>query len=121
MWELVKAGGWLMWPIVLCSILMLIIIIERAIKLKVSTVTPAHLREQLMQRLIEQGDIDRESLENVKLHSPLGDILAAGLMNRQHGIDSMTMQYVGYHRRYRAIVGSSRYGTGDYFILLSHY
>ena len=53
MWELVKAGGWLMWPIVLCSVLMLIIIIERAIKLKVSTVTPAHLREQLMQRLIE--------------------------------------------------------------------
>ncbi|NOX79443.1 MAG: MotA/TolQ/ExbB proton channel family protein [Gammaproteobacteria bacterium] len=91
MWELVKAGGWLMWPIVLCSILMLIIIIERAIKLKVSTVTPAHLREQLMQRLIEQGDIDRESLENVKLNSPLGDILASGLMNRQHGIDSMTM------------------------------
>lgn len=91
MWELVKAGGWLMWPIVLCSILMLIIIIERAIKLKVSTVAPAHLREQLMQHLIEQGDIDRESLENVKLNSPLGDILASGLMNRQHGIDSMTM------------------------------
>lgn len=91
MWELVKAGGWLMWPIVLCSILMLIIIIERTIKLKASTVTPAHLREQLMQRLIEQGDIDRESLENVKLNSPLGDILASGLMNRQHGIDSMTM------------------------------
>lgn len=91
MWELVKAGGWLMWPIVLCSILMLIIIIERAIKLKASTVTPAHLREQLMQHLIEQGDIDRESLENVKLNSPLGDILASGLMNRQHGIDSMTM------------------------------
>jgi biopolymer transport protein ExbB len=44
-----------------------------------------------MQRLIEQGDIDRESLENVKLNSPLGDILASGLMNRQHGIDSMTM------------------------------
>lgn len=91
MWELVKAGGWLMWPIVLCSILMLIIIIERAIKLKASIVTPAHLREQLMQHLIEQGDIDRESLENVKLNSPLGDILASGLMNRQHGIDSMTM------------------------------
>lgn len=91
MWELVKAGGWLMWPIILCSILMLIIIIERAIKLKSSTVTPAHLREQLMQRLIEQGDIDRESLENVKQNSPLGDILATGLMNRQYGIHSMTM------------------------------
>lgn len=91
MWELVKAGGWLMWPIVLCSILMLIIIIERAIKLKSSTVAPAHLREQLMQRLLEQGDIDRESLDNVKQNSPLGDILASGLMNRQYGVHSMTM------------------------------
>lgn len=91
MWELVKAGGWLMWPIILCSILMLIIIIERAIKLKSSTVTPAYLREQLMQRLVEQGDIDRESLKNVKQNSPLGDILATGLMNRQYGIQSMTM------------------------------
>lgn len=91
MWELVKAGGWLMMPIVLCSVLMVIIMIERGIKLQFGKVAPMQLREQLMTRLLEQGDIDRQALINVKNNSPLGDILATGLLYRQHGLDSMTM------------------------------
>ena len=91
MWELVKAGGWLMAPIVLCSVFMLIIMIERGIKLTLAKVTPPQLREQLMARLKEQGDIQREQLINVKDNSPLGDVLATGLMHRQYGLDSMTM------------------------------
>lgn len=91
MWELVKAGGWLMAPIVLCSIFMVIIMIERGIKLRFAQVAPTQLREQLVQRLLEQGGIDRESLLNVKQNSPLGDVLASGLLYRQHGLDSMTM------------------------------
>lgn len=91
MWELVKAGGWLMAPIVICSILMVIIMIERGIKLRFSQVAPAHLREQLLTRLIEQGDIDRQSLINVKNNSALGDVLATGLLYRQYGLVSMTM------------------------------
>lgn len=91
MWELVKAGGWLMAPIVLCSIFMVIIMIERGIKLRFAQVAPTQLREQLITRLIEQGDIDRQALINVKNNSPLGDILATGLLYRQYGLDSMTM------------------------------
>ena len=77
--------------IVLCSIFMVIIMIERGIKLRFSQVAPLQLREQLMNRLIEQGDIDRQSLTNVKNNSPLGDILATGLLYRGYGLDSMTM------------------------------
>lgn len=91
MWELVSAGGWLMAPIILCSVLMLIIIIERGIKLRFSEVAPSQLREQLVVHLLERHDIEREKLVNVKNNSPLGDILATGLLNRQHGIESMTM------------------------------
>jgi biopolymer transport protein ExbB len=91
MWELVKAGGWLMSPIILCSILMLIIIIERSIKLRTSQIAPPQLREQLLQHLVSDGDIERSMLVNVKEKSPLGDILATGLMYRQYGIESMTM------------------------------
>lgn len=91
MWELVKAGGWLMAPIVLCSILMVVIMIERGIKLRLAQVAPLQLREQLMTRLLEQGEIDRQALNNVKANSPLGDILATGLMYRQHGLTSMSM------------------------------
>lgn len=91
MWELVKAGGWLMMPIVMCSIFMLIIMIERGIKLRFSEVAPSQLREQLTARLLEQGTINREQLLNVKENSPLGDILATGLLYRHYGLESMSM------------------------------
>ncbi|TSH77130.1 MotA/TolQ/ExbB proton channel family protein [Acinetobacter sp. RF15A] len=43
MWELVKAGGWLMLPLVLCSIFMVAISVERLIRLKKSLVLPSSL------------------------------------------------------------------------------
>ncbi len=91
MWELVKAGGWLMLPIIICSIVALVIVIERSRKLKFKDVAPRHLREQIITRLRENGDIDRTQLLNVKEKTPLGDILATGLLYRQYGLDSMTM------------------------------
>ena len=91
MWELVKAGGWLMTPIVVCSILALVIIIERSHTLQFNKIAPNRLREQLTTRLRENGDIGRTQLMNVKEKTPLGDILATGLLYRQYGLDSMTM------------------------------
>ena len=91
MWELVKAGGWLMTPIVLCSILALVIIIERSHTLQFNKVAPNRLREQLITRLRENGDIGRTQLMNVKEKTALGDILATGLLYRQYGLESMTM------------------------------
>ena len=43
MWELVKAGGWLMLPLILSSIFMVAITIERYIRLKRSQVLPRAL------------------------------------------------------------------------------
>lgn len=91
MWELIKAGGWLMLPIVLCSVVALVIIIERGKKLRFNEITPKHLREQLITRLRETGNIDKSQLLNVKDKTPLGDILATGLLYRQYGVESMTM------------------------------
>ncbi len=91
MWELVKAGGWLMTPIVLCSIVALVIIIERSHTLQFNKIAPARLREQLINRLRENGDIGRIQLMNVKEKTPLGDILATGLLYRRYGLESMTM------------------------------
>lgn len=91
MWELVKAGGWLMTPIVVCSILALVIIIERSHTLQFSKTVPSRLREQLITRLRENGDIGRTQLMNVKEKTALGDILATGLLYRQYGLESMTM------------------------------
>lgn len=91
MWALVQAGGWLMLPIILCSIVMVVIMIERGLKLRFSNIAPDHLREQLIAKLRQGGAIERSQLLNVKEKSPLGDILATGLLYRQYGLQSMTM------------------------------
>lgn len=43
MWELVRAGGWLMLPLILCSILTVAISIERFVRLRRSQVLPKAL------------------------------------------------------------------------------
>lgn len=91
MWELVKAGGWLMMPIVICSIIVLVIVIERTIRLRYTKVAPPALREQLIDRLRHNPALSKTLLLSVKEESPLGDILATGLLYRQYGLDSMTM------------------------------
>ncbi len=91
MWELVRAGGWLMLPIVLCSIVAMVIIIERFMKLQLNKISPSNLRQQLISLLRENGDISRQQLDEVKERTPLGDILATGLLYKQYGVESMTM------------------------------
>ena len=91
MWELVKAGGWLMLPIVICSVVALVIVLERIKQLRFSLVAPEGLREALIEQLQKSGDISRSQLLEIKEESPLGDILATGLLHRQHGLESMTM------------------------------
>ncbi|MDO4450806.1 MAG: MotA/TolQ/ExbB proton channel family protein [Moraxella sp.] len=91
MWELVKAGGWLMLPIIMCSVVALVIIIERGKVLRMAMIAPSGLREQLIEQLRGKGDIAKSTLMTIKDASPLGDILATGLLYRQHGLDSMTM------------------------------
>ena len=91
MWSLVQAGGWLMLPIILCSVVALVIIIERAKVLRFSEVAPEGMREELIGQLRSKGDLGKNFLQEVKEHSPLGDILATGLLYRQYGLDSMTM------------------------------
>ena len=62
MWELLKAGGWLMLPIVICSVIAIAIMMERALKLKSSKILPKALRQQLIATLAERGGISRPSL-----------------------------------------------------------
>ena len=49
MWELIKSGGWIMLPIVLCSIIAVAIVIERLWTLRASRVTPSSLLAQVWQ------------------------------------------------------------------------
>ncbi|MEO4046407.1 MotA/TolQ/ExbB proton channel family protein [Pseudomonas sp. CAU 1711] len=88
MWELVKAGGWIMLPIILCSIAAAGIIAERLWTLRPARVTPSHLLGQVW-LWIKDKKLTNERLKELRAHSPLGQILAAGLANSKHGREIM--------------------------------
>ena len=86
--ELVQAGGWLMWPIILCSVLAMAIIAERLWAYREKRVIPGQLVAQIWQ-LHQKGKITAAHIATVRSSSPLGRILAAGLVNRDHPREAM--------------------------------
>ena len=83
MFEIIKAGGWVMWPILLASVMAMAIIIERFWSLQRRRVLPDNLVADLWQSL-RKGNFNDKQLEAVRKGSPLGRVLAAGLINRHH-------------------------------------
>ena len=81
MWEIVRAGGPLMWPIILCSIAAVAIILERLWTLQDRRVLPPELTKKVWQ-LVETGQINDKVIVALERNSPLGRVLAAGLANR---------------------------------------
>ncbi len=88
MLELVKAGGWVMLPIILSSVIALAIIAERLWSLQVRRVLPKHLVAQVW-RWEKIHQLDEEHLKELQASSPLGAILAAGIVNRHQHRDVM--------------------------------
>ncbi|MYH90152.1 MAG: MotA/TolQ/ExbB proton channel family protein [Gammaproteobacteria bacterium] len=86
MFELLKAGGFLIWPILLCSVISLAIILERDLALKSSDVAPPELLDQIRDDL-RKGRLNAEAINEIEENSPLGRVLAAGLRNpNQHRV-----------------------------------
>ncbi len=81
MLELVKAGGWLMLPILICSVLALAIIIQRFYTLRRSRVIPDGAL-QAVYRQYKAGNLTSEYINSLREKSPLEQVLAAALINR---------------------------------------
>ncbi|WP_152206855.1 MotA/TolQ/ExbB proton channel family protein [Marinobacter changyiensis] len=88
MFELLKAGGIIMVPIVACSILALAIILERFWSLRESRVAPQTSINELW-RWIKKKELNGRKLKALQGSSPMGRILASGLMNAKHGREIM--------------------------------
>ncbi len=80
---MIQAGGWLMLPILLCSVLALAIVVERFWSLQRKRIVPRHLVAQVW-HWQRSGEIDDQRIEALSKSSPLGRVLAAGLLNREH-------------------------------------
>lgn len=83
MWQLFQAGGWVMWPILGCSVVALGIVVERLWALQARSVIPPGLAEQVRTH-VTQGRAATLDLAALRMGSPLGRVLAAGLVNREH-------------------------------------
>lgn len=96
--EIVKSGGWLMAPIILCAILAMGIILERFWTLKPSRVLPEDLTSRVW-GWIEKDALDHKQIQSLYQGSPLGRILAAGLINRdrERGIMKDSIEDTGRH------------------------
>jgi len=88
MFEIVRAGGWLMLPLLLCSVVAVAIIIERLWTLRRRRVLPDDLTVKVWE-WAHNRKLDESHLRALSESSPLGQILASGLLNRSRSRDIM--------------------------------
>ena len=88
MLEIVQSGGWLMAPIILCSVLAAAICVERLWTLSPSRVAPRHALATVWGWL-KKDELDSKRLKQLRMGSPLGEILAAVLVNHRRGRGAM--------------------------------
>lgn len=81
MLELVQAGGWLMYPIILCSMIAVAIVAERLWTLRKRKVIPDRLMTGIW-TLLNNEQLTEQHVSEIEQGSPLGRVLAAGLVNR---------------------------------------
>lgn len=87
-WDLFNKGGWMMWPILVASVLSLAVAIERFWALRSETVIPTKTVRQVVQ-LVDQGKIEEARAICSHEGSPFSRIALAGLEWWHHGVDSV--------------------------------
>jgi biopolymer transport protein ExbB len=86
--ELFLKGGMVMWPILLCSLITVAVIVEKYILLKQSNVNPKQLMTKIRSALSRNdlmGAVD--ACNSVK--APVGNILKHGVMNYKNGTQAV--------------------------------
>lgn len=98
MFELIKAGGWLMLPILACSVIALAIVAERFWSLQSKRIVPENLVGEIW-HLYRRKQLDLNRIQEIQTSSPLGRILGAGLVNLNHSREIMkeSVEETGRH------------------------
>jgi biopolymer transport protein ExbB len=76
----IQAGGWLMIPLVLSSLVAIAVVLALFMTLKKSKVTPEGLTDKA-QKLARSGKMTKSHIQQIREGSLLGSVLAAGLEN----------------------------------------
>ncbi|MBK9185210.1 MAG: MotA/TolQ/ExbB proton channel family protein [Moraxellaceae bacterium] len=101
-----------MLPILIASVLAMAICFERAWALRASRVAPPNLLAEVW-GWIKNKQLDANKLRELKANSPLGEILAAGLLNSRHGreimkecIEESANVVIHHMERYLSVLGT---------------
>ena len=76
MLDLVQAGGWMMLPIIVCSVTAAAIAVERFWSLQPRKIAPRTLLAQVW-GYVKKNELDRDRLREIRNGCPLGQIFAA--------------------------------------------
>ena len=79
MFGIIQAAGWPIWPLLMCSVVALALIIERLYNLRDNVVLPPTLLDDVLS--ISQKSLPKpESIEHIQSTSALGEVISAGLL-----------------------------------------
>lgn len=78
MFSIIVAAGWPIWPLLVCSVLALALIIDRFVNLKTSRIVPPKLLDEAM-AASQRHMPGIEVVAKLEKNSALGEVLAAGL------------------------------------------
>jgi biopolymer transport protein ExbB len=78
LFSIIQAAGWPIWPLLICSVIALTLIIERFSSLRTSRVAPRRLLDEVL-GISSQNLPTPDVVNRLAEHSLLGQVLAAGL------------------------------------------
>ena len=110
-WELLKKGGYTMIPLGLCSVIALMVTLERLISLRRKKVLP-HALVSASERYWQSGDFEGAAGICERFDSPLARVLKAGLSRRRLGLGEMERAMVGAGRHESTILSRNLRGLG---------
>ena len=112
MWTLIQKGGFLIWPLILCSILALTVIIERAISLSRAQINKRIFMKRVAELLSRNRIMDAVNYCE-KYNVPLSRIIKAGLIKHnqtreyiQSSIEKAIREEIPFLERYLGILAT---------------
>ncbi len=110
-WELLKKGGYTMIPLGLCSVVVLMVTLERLISLRRKKVLPDAL-VRASEKYWRSGNFERATQTCKQFDSPLAHVLQAGLARRHLGIGEMERSMVGTGQHESTVLSRNLRGLG---------
>ncbi len=90
MFSIIQAAGWPIWPLIICSVLGLALVIERFVSLKTAKIVPPTLLDEAIM-VSRDGVPSADVVNHLEQNSALGEVLACGfhlLTSNPHASES---------------------------------